>query len=211
MKKVLIIIIMFIFIAGCTSIKDLNYDSIVNTFSAKQSKPNEYRTGYKYFLPRGMQVKDSTLYNEVLDDGAYLYYLYVDVISYYNKVENPYEVSANSVYSRRIDSDGKSGYVEINLKENNQYLVEIMYNYAKIEVIVDKDNLNESMLSAINILKSIEYNDNIIANILGDNILSFKEEKFSIFKTHSDDDGYIQVIDDYEKIVEEIPDTDLIN
>lgn len=38
---------------------------------------------------------------------------------------------------------GKFGYVEVNLLKNDKYLVEIMYNYAKIEVIVDKSNLNE--------------------------------------------------------------------
>ena len=210
MKKILILLSAILFITGCTNVKDLNYDSIANTISTEGLSPNEYRTGYKYFLPRGMQVSNSSLYNEVLDDGKYLYYLYVDIISYYKKNENTYQTNNNSVYSKRIDYDGKIGYIEVNLKENNKYLVEIMYNYAKIEVIVDKENISVSMLSAINILKSVEYNDNIIANILEDNILSFKEEKFSIFETHSDD-GYIQVIDDIDEVEDIIPDTDLIN
>ena len=211
MKKIILVIILLLTV-GCTNINDYSFENIVAQIGTKSNRANVFRTGYKYYLPTKMQVSEKLLFNEVLDDGDTLYYLYIDAVSYYNKEKIKYDLDAKSFYSKSIVNGDKTGYVQIKIVENDKYLVEIMYNYAKIEVIVDKENLSVSMLSAINILKSIEYNDSIIANILGDNILSFKEEKFSIFETHSDDDGYIQVIDDFDDEVEdEIPDTDLIN
>lgn len=74
-----------------------------------------------------------------------------------------------------------------------------MYNYAKIEVIVDKISLNEAMLSIINILKSVEYNDSIIANLMGDDILNFSEVEFNIFNTKGNESNYLTVDDDTTK------------
>ena len=211
MKKISILLICIIFLTGCTNLNKLSYDDIVDNFASVKMSANIYRTGYKYYLPDGMTIIDSTLYNETIKDNNYTYYLHVDVISYYNKVDKTYQKNDKAIYSMGINYDDKNGYVEINLVENDKYLVEIMYNYAKIEVIVDKDNCNRSMLSAINILNSIIYNDIIIANMLGDDILSFSEEDFDIFKTHSQEDDYIQIEDivedeDYQEV-----DTDLIN
>ncbi len=87
-----------------------------------------------------------------------------------------------------------------------------MYNYAKIEVIVDKSNLNEAMLSIINILKSVEYNDSIIANLMGDDVLNFSEEEFNIFNTKGSESNYLTVDKDASKEEDtKIPDPDLIN
>ena len=211
MKKIIIILFCILFITGCTNVGNLSYDDIVENFSTRALAANIYRTGYKYYLPDGFAVMDSSNYNEVLKDAYSTYYLHVDVISYYNKVNRSYIRSNKAVYSTGISFDKKTGYVEINLVENDKYLVEIMYNYAKIEVIVDKENSNMAMLSAINILKSIEYNDNTIANILGDNILNFTEEDFDIFRTHTSDSDYIEIEEIHEDVEDQIPDIDLIS
>ena len=212
MKKVLLIIGLIFLITGCTNVNDLTYEEIIQNFGTNSSRTNTYRTGYRYYLPRGMQVNDSTLFNEILEDGKNTYYLYVDAVSYLNQVEYEYEVNQDSLYSTAISNEDKFGYVEINLRENDKYLVEIMYNYAKIEVIVDEGDINKAMLSAISILKSIVYNDSVIANLLEDNVLNFAEEEFDIFNNDSNDDDYIEIgTDDFQPIEEEIPDTDLIN
>jgi hypothetical protein len=158
-----------------------------------------------------MSISSSTLSNEILSDGKSTYYLYVDFSSYYNNAENTYQEKSGVVYSKIFTIDKKYGYMEINLIENNKYLVEIMYNYAKIEVIVDKSNSNKAIISAINILNSIEYNNSIIANILGNNVLNFSEEEFDIFKTHSSDNTFIQSGEEDTLEEDIIPDTDLIN
>ena len=210
MKKILIIICL-LFITGCSDIRKQSYDDIINNIATRANKDNVYRTGYSYYLPRGMQVADSTLYNEAITDARYKYYLYVDIVSYYKKVTKDYSVNDNALVSKKLDYDGKFGYVEVNLLKNDKYLVEIMYNYAKIEVIVDKSNLNEAMLSIINILKSVEYNDSIIANLMGDDILNFSEEEFNIFNTKGSESNYLTVDNDYKEEEEKIFDPDLIN
>ena len=212
MKKILIIISLILLITGCSNINDLTYDEIIQNFGTISSRTNTYRTGYKYYLPRGMQVNDSTLFNEILEDGKNTYYLYVDAVSYLNQVDYKYEENSENIYSTSISNGEYFGYVEINLTENDKYLVEIMYNYAKIEVIVDEGDINRAMLSAISILKSIVYNDSIITNLLEDNVLDFAEEEFDIFNNNSNDDDYIDVgTDDFQPIEEEIPDSDLLN
>ena len=212
MKKIIFIISLMFLITGCTNINELSYDEIIQEFSTKPLKSNNYRTGYKYYLPREMQVVDSTLFNEVLEDGQNTYYLYVDTVSYLNNVSYDFKNDEMNIYFANIAYDEKYGYVEINLYENEQYLVEIMYNYAKIEVIVDEKYINKALLSAINILKSIEYNDSIITNLLEEDVLNFAEEEFNIFENTNNDDNYVEFSDDsYESNEQEIPDTDLIN
>ena len=211
MKKILIIICL-LFITGCSDIRKQSYDDIINNIATRANKDNVYRTGYSYYLPRGMQVADSTLYNEAITDARYKYYLYVDIVSYYKKVTKDYSVNDNALVSKKLDYDGKFGYVEVNLLKNDKYLVEIMYNYAKIEVIVDKNNCKEAMLSIINILKSVEYNDSIIANLMGDDVLNFSEEEFNIFNTKGSESNYLTVDKDASKEEDtKIPDPDLIN
>ena len=158
-----------------------------------------------------MKVADSTLYNEVIEDANSKYYLYVDVVSFYKKITKEYEINNNAIYSSKINYNDKFGYVEVNLLKNDKYLVEIMYNYAKIEVIVDKSKCKEAMLSIINILKSVEYNDSIIANLMGDDILNFNEEEFNIFNTKGSESNYLTVDNDYKEEEEKIFDPDLIN
>ncbi len=211
MKKILIIICL-LFITGCSDIRKQSYDDIINNIATRANKDNVYRTGYSYYLPRGMQVADSTLYNEAITDARYKYYLYVDIVSYYKKVTKDYSVNDNALVSKKLDYDGKFGYVEVNLLKNDKYLVEIMYNYAKIEVIVDKSKCKEAMLSIINILKSVEYNDSIIANLMGDDVLNFSEEEFNIFNTKGSESNYLTVDKDASKEEDtKIPDPDLIN
>ena len=211
MKKIILIIIILVFTAGCTNINKLSYDDIVNNITTMSTKDNIYRTGYSYYLPRGMKVADSTLYNEVIEDANSKYYLYVDVVSFYKKITKEYEINNNAIYSSKISYNDKFGYVEVNLLKNDKYLVEIMYNYAKIEVIVDKSKCKEAMLSIINILKSVEYNDSIIANLMGDDILNFNEEEFNIFNTKGSESNYLTVDNDYKEEEEKIFDPDLIN
>lgn len=211
MKKIILIIIILVLTAGCTNINKLSYDDIVNNITTMSTKDNIYRTGYSYYLPRGMKVADSTLYNEVIEDANSKYYLYVDVVNFYKKITKEYEINNNAIYSSKINYNDKFGYVEVNLLKNDKYLVEIMYNYAKIEVIVDKSKCKEAMLSIINILKSVEYNDSIIANLMGDDILNFNEEEFNIFNTKGSESNYLTVDNDYKEEEEKIFDPDLIN
>ena len=211
MKRIIIVIGLIFLLAGCTNIKNLSLEQIIGTIGQKPNKQNVYRTGYKYFLPRGLAIDNSEEFNEVLNDGKYNYYLYVDALSYIKKVDNRYQPNDTSYYSREINNGDLYGYIEINLVDNDKYLIEIMYNYAKIEVIVDESDISDVLLTSINVLKSIKYNDSIINNLFGKNILNYMEEEFNIFHTTSSDSTYIQIDDTYYEEEETLPDTDLIN
>lgn len=213
--KYIIVIFCMLLICGCQNVKNKDIASIIDKLSSDIKQTNKYRTGYKYYLPTGVSVKEYSLYNDVLDSKEGTFYLYVDLISYSQKTTNTYETNKDSYYSTALNVGDKYGYLEINLQENDQYLIEIMFNYAKIEVMVDYDDINLALSHAVSILRSVEYNDNVIANLLGDDILNFQEEVYNIFNTTSSDSNYLKYVEEDElkeqEQENEIKDTDLIN
>lgn len=212
MKKVILLIICLFIFTGCTNLQTANLDNIVSEIQkSKVNIQNEYRTGFKYYLPSNIGVVKSTYVNEVLKYQNTKYYMYIDLVSYYNKKQTNYKINQSAFYSKDISYDNKPGFIEINLK-NEKYLIEIMYNYAKIEVIVDKDMINETVANSLIILSSIKYNDDIIENLMGENILNYHEETFTIFDKVENDSDFLEVIQEYDKYNEpKIPDYDLIN
>ncbi len=195
-KKTLLLLVACILLCGCTQMKDMSIEDITGRLSKPIKASNNYRTGYKYYLPSSMQVTDYLLYNDVIQDSNNHYYLYVSEIDYYNKKENTYEVCENCFYSKLLDNGENIGYLEINLAKNGQYLIEIMYNYAKIEVMVDKDEINEALTSAVTILRSIKYNDTVINNLMGEDVLNYQEESYNIFNTTSNDGSYLKYVEE---------------
>ena len=116
--------------------------------------------------------------------------MYVDAISYYYQKEFTYEEKEDIYYSRAIEKNGKKGYLEIEELENDKYFVQFMYNYAKIEAMVDKNSINEVVLNASYILSTIKFNDNVIALNLTEDYFTNQEEVYDIFKTDKDNDNY---------------------
>ena len=212
MKKIILLTILLISLTGCVNINSTNIENLVSTIKqSKLSLTNEYRNGFTYYLPVNMNVLSSDKANEVLTDGNYNYYLYADMISFYNKTSFDYKENKTSYKSLNLKDDKASGYLEINQK-NDKYLIEIMYNYAKIEVMVDKDKINEAISNSLIVISSIKFNKDIIENMLGKNVLSFSEEEFNIFETNSSTSNFLEIekeFDTYEG--DDIPDYDLVN
>ncbi len=210
MKKIILILAVII-LTGCTSIDNISYDEIISEIvSSKYEIYNENRSGYKYYTPSNISSNDTIDYNEILEDDSYRYYFYVDVVSYYNRVIESYEVDNNAFYSKAINYQDKFGYIEINEVSNNKYLLEIMYNYAKIEVIVDKYDLPKVISNSLIILSSVKYNSEILETIVGENILTSKEIEFNIFETKKTESNFLEV-EANNIYVEEENDPDLIN
>ena len=86
--------------------------------------------------------------------------------------------------------------------DDKYYLIEFMYNYAKIEALVTKENINEVVLNSSYILSTIKYNDNVIKLILDEDFFVNKEERYDIFKSTSTSNSfeleYNEIIDDKE-------------
>ena len=186
MKKLFLMLFLLIFITGCTAVR-IDTKSIDNIVSVILSKDNTlYNTigrGYKYYVPRGVVYIDSNEYNEKLYCNGDYYYLYLDIISYYYKKEFTYKENKSLYYSKNIDINNKKGYLEITKIDNDYYLVEFMYNYAKIEALVTEDKINEVVLNATYILSTVKYNDNVIKLVLDEDYFTNKEEKYNIFKS----------------------------
>ncbi|MDO4341761.1 MAG: hypothetical protein Q4C44_03345 [bacterium] len=210
MKKCLLLLTL-IFLCGCTNINEARpQDLIKEIVSSKNYSYNEYRTGYKYYLPLSMSSLSSKKYNEILTDGNYKYYLYVDLVSYLKKNEFSYTVNENAYLSEIINYNDLNGYLEVN-ERNDKYLIEIMYNYAKIEVIVDKGDINKAIVNSMIVLTTIDYTDDVIKNLLSIDDMTSSEENFNLFD-ESNDNNLLEVIKpgDYEE-KEEVPDPDIIN
>ncbi len=219
MKRFILIAIVLL-ASGCTNINknltskddiDKNFNSLQATITdSNYEMYNNYRTGYKYYTPKGLYVRGGSEYNEIINSRKYSYHLYVDVISFYNRVISKYEEDSKALYSKQINNKDKFGYVEVNELKNNRYLLEIMYNYAKIEVIVDKSDLEVAFANSMIILSSVKYNNDILTNLVGENVLTSKEIEFNIFETKKTESNFLEVEanNDYK---EETNDPDLID
>ena len=199
MKKLFILLsISVLFITGC-SIKKLDNNSIENNLdtlmSVKVSMYNEFYEGYKYYLPKTLRFVDKDEYNAVLMDfHNNRYYLYVDAISYYHKISNNYEESSESYLSKRLDYGKKTGYIQIDEVDSN-YFVQFVFHYAKMEAYVSKDEIVDVVSNMCSVLRSVKFNDAILDSLIGENILDYKEEDFSLFKADSSKENFLDVVE----------------
>lgn len=211
MKKIIIFLFIITFAVGCSDIRKEKYDDIIaNKIESSKKRSNVKKKGYSYYAPRSLRVTKNEGLNDLLTGEKYDYYLYVDLVSYFNKTPLYATNSKDIYYFKEYKFADKYGYLKVIKRENDKYLIEIMYNYAKIEVIVDESDINVALDNAITILSSITYNDNIIKNLMGKNVLKFSEEEFNMFeKANSEND----VLEIFEKETEEEEkfDPDLVN
>lgn len=215
MKKIFILsIFACLFLCGCTTLKDMSIEEVVDNGTHRTVEVyNKYRQGYKYNLPKGLSIVDNSEYNEVIVSNKYKYFLYVDAVSYHNKIIEKYEENDKSHISMAIDYEDKFGYLEINNVKDDEYLVEIMYNYAKIEVIVNGEDIKVVVANALSILTSVKFNDNILNTLLNEEVSQFKEYEFNIFETSTTTESdYLESIENdiYEE-EDDVHDSDLIN
>lgn len=208
MKKIAIIIsiIMLSVTTGCTVVR-IDTDSIDNIVSVVLSKNNTLYNrigkGYKYYIPRGVSYIDTNELNDKLYSNGNYYYLYIDAVNYFYKNKVSYVENENAYYSRKIDGE-KEGYLEIN-EMDGKYLINFVYNYAKIEAVVEKDDINEVVLNSSYILSTVKFNDNIIELMLNEEYFTNKEEKYEEFSKEQDgeDTEENNVLEYEDTIIEE--------
>ena len=214
MKKIFVLIFFGLLLSGCVNINNSSYDQLIEDVALSDVRSqNTYRRGYKFYLPVGLNIEDSKEYNEVIKKDDLVFYLYIDLIGYLNKddVALPQE---SSIYYKELVYGDKKGYAEIKKTENEKYLVEIVYNYAKIEVIVEEEDLNSTVTEAIIVLASIEYNDSFLSGLSEESLLSYKEEFVDIFNkdTTKDTTNFLKYEDELDIYngTDSIPDYDMI-
>ena len=101
--KLFIIISLLFVVTGCVHVNRDSYEVITDSILNSNIKTyNHYDKGYKHYVPRGLTVTYQNKLNEVIKSNKYEYYLYVDLVSYYNKTELTYNTQDDIYYSSLI-------------------------------------------------------------------------------------------------------------
>lgn len=198
MKKIVILLLVALTLTGCTVVR-INTDDIDNTINVVLSKNNKLYNrigkGYKYYVPRGVNYIDTVEFNDKLySDGNY-YYLYVDAISYYHNKDIDYEKKEGIYYSREFVINDKKGYLEIQEKDD-KYLINFFYNYARIQTLVEYEDINEVILNSSYILSTVKFNHEVIKLMLDDEFFTSKEETYDIFESEIETDNFLEYVDE---------------
>lgn len=212
MKKLIVLLSITVFlITGCSvyQLDSEDYEKNMDyLLSQKSNIYNVYYDGYKYYLPKGVAFVKKDEYNALLvDQNNNKYYLYVDAISYYHKVENDYKENSDSFYSRYLEYNKKNGYIQID-EIDGKYFIQFVYNYVKIEAYVPKKDLISSINYMCYILRSVKFNNSVLDSLIGENVLNYQEEEYSLFKADSSKESYMDVAkrnenEEYSKYIED--------
>ena len=108
-KKIILLALLILTITGCTNLNSLDLDTLVDTLLEKDSNlTNTVFDGYKYYVPKGLRLIEKNEYNASFkDEYNNTYYLYIDVISYYNKENVEYKVNNKAYFSKKLNYDNK--------------------------------------------------------------------------------------------------------
>ncbi len=75
-----------------------------------------------------------------------------------------------------------------------------MYNYAKIESLVIKKDIEDVVLDASYILSTIKFNNNVIKLMLNSEFFTNREENYDIFTSKKETENFLryeeEIIDD---------------
>jgi len=203
MKKIVLLLCSFLLmVTGCsiTNLNEVDVDKNLDViFSGKASSYNVNYDGYKYYVPKGLKFLNKQEYNAILQDKySNKYYLYVDVVSYFHKIEIHYDVDGSLYYSAVLNYNDKTGYLQID-EFKDCYFVQFVYNYTKIEAKISKNNLVYALNNMAYILRSIKFNDDILESLIGENVLDYKEETFTLFDDDSSSqEDFLDVVSKYE-------------
>ncbi len=211
MKKVILSLLIVVFLTGCVSIQNASIDELVDTtINSKYALYNHVNRGFKYYLPRELEVSKSDKYNEIIKSKYYDYYLYVDLVRYFNKDSEEYQKKEEIFYSTILSNKDKKGILNITELANQEYLIEASFNYANMEVKVKEKDINEAVTNALSILTSIQFNHDVVKNLLQDDKMNSKEEQVDVFKGDLSEDAYLDIEEEIYTD-DENKDPDMIN
>ncbi len=207
-KKLILFLVLVLFVTGC-SVQKLdvnNYDSVIYSyFNNKRNVKRDAFSGYSLHIPRGLKIDSKDSNNLILRDKYNnLYYVYIDVVSYYNKVNKKYKKYSGSYYYKDINNEKNNGFIEI-IKDNKKYFVHGVYNYVKIEVYSSENSLSDTIINMCEVMSSIKYNDDIIKLSFDNNDLNYKEEEFNIFTSNRKKKGsYLEYVQNYDNAISSV-------
>ncbi len=199
MKKIIVLLSIVMFLMTGCSITKLDNTNISKNIkillSEKVNLYNVFYDGYKYYLPKGVSFISKDDYNAILKDNKNnKYYLFVDAISYYHKISNNYEVNKDSHFSKKLNYNGKTGYIQVD-EVDSKFFIQFVFNYVKIETFVEKRDLTNAVNNMCYILRSVKFNNKVLESLIGDNILDYKEENYNLFESNSSKESFLDVVE----------------
>ncbi|MBQ8234270.1 MAG: lipoprotein [Bacilli bacterium] len=203
MKKIIILLLMTLLLTGCTAVR-IDTSSIDNILLVLLEKNNtlynQVGKGYKYYIPRGVTYIDTKEFNDKLYSNGNFLYLYIDAIGYYYKKEEQHTLNEDLYYSKKLDINGKVGYIEIE-QQDNKYLITIYYNYTLFKALVPYKDINVTVLDATYMLSTMKFNDNIIKLAL-DTDYNNLEEEYNKFKSEKETNNFLEMAEEKLEIEE---------
>ena len=197
MKKIFVTLLITLLLTGCMKVSDKSVSDIFETILyVDNNLSNTYMEGYSFYLPQGLKIIDKSDYNLIIQDNKQNYYLYIDTIAYHYNTENLFKENSNHFYSKKFVHAEKNGYIDV-IDNGSNYFVVMMYNYAKVEAFVSKDNFDKSIISICQLLSTIKYNAVVIDNYVGNKGTVYQEEKFNIFGIESENDNFLKYESEY--------------
>lgn len=203
--KYLGLLFIILMATGCTIVRidTSSIDTIVDVVLSKDNTLyNQVGKGYKYYIPRGVNYIDTVDFNEKLYSNGNYYYLYIDAVSYYNGTEPVYAYDPSLYYSREFVINDKNGYLEIKKTNDDKYLVNFVYNYARIQALVTQTDLNEVILNSSYMLSTVKFNNDVIKLMLDEEYFTNKEESYTVFEKKDESNNFLEYIDEFEEINE---------
>lgn len=211
MKKVILALLILVLMSGCVKIDDASIEELIeSTMNSKYNLYNHQNKGFKYYLPRELYIEKDDEYNEIIKSKYYDYYLYVDLVRYFNKMEETFVEDSSLYYSKVFEFNDKKGSLNIKTLENDEYLIRARYNYATIQAKVKEQDINSAVTNMLVIISSIQYNNDVIKNLLEEDRNNSLDEQVNVFDDNLTDDDYLDVEVEYEEEEEEY-NPDMIN
>lgn len=181
-KKIIVVLCLLLF-TGCTNtyyMNNLSYEEILNNATSEANDlHNTNNKGFKYLLPSGFNISKDDGFNQTLISQNNIYYLNIDIVSYYYKKDLNETKNIDDYYFYSFEKNDIEGYLRIR-KNNDKFFVELCYNYAIIEVELEESNIKYAVSRGITILNSIKYNDVVIEKQLNDKDQDTKETAYKI-------------------------------
>lgn len=211
MKKVILALLILVLMSGCVKIDDASIEELIeSTMNSKYNLYNHQNKGFKYYLPRELYIEKDDEYNEIIKSKYYDYYLYVDLVRYFNEMEETFVEDSSLYYSKVFEFNDKKGSLNIKTLENDEYLIRARYNYATIQAKVKEQDINSAVTNMLVIISSIQYNNDVIKNLLEEDRNNSLDEQVNVFDDNLTDDDYLDVEVEYEEDEEEY-NPDMIN
>lgn len=202
MKKLVMLLLLSTFlITGCsiTTLSNSDIDNNINKLLSDNVKlKNVQYDGYSYYVPRGLKIYVRDDYNVIFkDEYGNSYFMYIDIIGYYNKVDIKNDKNNDYYYYKELNYNNKKGYIKID-KLGDKYLIKYYYNYTKLEVYVYKKHLVNTINNMSSIIRSVSYNDKIINSLIGKDVYNKKDENYVLFKDKTTVEDFLEIVDKYD-------------